>query len=195
MNPTKKFPLEVEDRFLKFIRYRYDAGSKIIIELVGQKKKPSIEKDELYWVPEIHRFIEHDKKTMIQYFSDYYMNEKPEWIEASSMKKQHSRYAFECTQIDKKKLKTIGKKEATLSGIFEERILDKIDEEQPGAFKTKPIEIWRFAHKWDLHHEEGEKWEDNPEIFMYHLRVHRLQPKVRNYREVHWGDQKVINKE
>lgn len=187
MDPNKKFPIEVSNRFLKFIRYRFGKTPRLVLEPVGKKKKPSLEKGTCYWLPEIYRIVEHNKIKTIQYYADFYKKEDPKWVEASKMKKAYARYALECVAIDTKKLKNIGKKEAMNTGIFNESVPQKIDDEMPDEFKKKPIEIWRFAHEWDSGHEEGQKWIDSPEVYMYSVIVHRLNPEYRDYRERNWG--------
>lgn len=185
-NPSKKLPIEASDRFLKHIKYRYGVSPRLMLEPVGKKKKPSLEKDVVYWVPETYRLVTVNNKT-IQYFSDGYTSEKPKWIEASKMKKGYARYAFECVGIDKKKLKNLGKTEVMNTGVFAERIPQPEDALVTDDFKKKPIEIWRFANAWDKTHEEGERWEDNPEVFLYGVVVHRLVPEYSNYRDHNWS--------
>jgi len=187
MDPNKKFPIEIPYRFFKFIRYRFGNTPRIILEPVGKKKKPSLEKDAYYWVPEKYRIVQNNKTKTIQYYTDFYKKEDPKWIESSKMKKSYARYALECVAIDTKKLKNIGKKEAINTGIFNESIPQKIDNEMPDDFKKKPLEIWRFAYEWDLDHEEGQKWNDNPEVYMYSVVVHRLEPEYEDYRLRNWG--------
>jgi len=191
MDSNNKLTVEVPYRFFKFIRYRFGNTPRIILEPVGKKKKPSLEKDVSYWVPEKYRIVQNDNTKTIQYYTDFYKARDPKWIEASKMKKAYARYAFECVAINTKKLKTIGKKEAINTGIFNESIPQKIDSKMPDDFKKKSLEIWRFAHEWNSSCKEGQKWIDNPEVYMYSVVIHRLEPKYEDYRLRNWA--RMIN--
>lgn len=185
-----KMPIDVSRDFLTFIRYRYGDDPKLLFELKGKKTKPSIEKGIIYWVPENYRLIKADDKKLIQFQADGYKNEEPAWINASKMRKSYARYHFECTKVEERKLNKLGKKEVLSNGTPPERIILKEENglEKGGKFATKPFEIWRFARWWDKISPEGSKWADNPEIYMYHVIVHRVEPEHTDFYTRHWSE-------
>jgi len=192
MSDAMKLPVGVDELFLKSIRYRYGTAPRNIIELKGKKKTPSLEKGVTYWVPETYRIVRSGERKLIQYKSDSYKNQE-KWVDDRKMKKAYARYHFECVGVETKKLNKLGKKDVILNGTFPERIIIKGEDPStmPGKFKTKSYEIWRFATKWDEDAPEGSKWDDNPEIFVYNVVVHRVKPEYDNYYDHHWTENEI----
>jgi hypothetical protein len=185
-----KLPIEVPREFLTYVRHRYTKSPHLLLESVGKKKNPSLESGKTYWLPESYRLVkDSENKKLIQFFSDCYKKEKPKWIDATKMKKVYARYHLECVKIDEKKIKQMGKREAMSSGIPAENLYHPSDEyDIEDEFRRKPLELWRLKCVWDKYAKEGEKWVDNPDIFVYHVVVKRVQPEYRNFNDIHWTE-------
>lgn len=181
-----KLPIELTSQFLVSVRYRYGKTPRLIFE-TKNKNKPCLEKGNTYWVPEKYRLVSGQQGKMVQYFNDVYKAETPDWVEFSKMRKAYSRYALECVNVESKKINKLTKKEVVLNGTFAERIPQKIDDEITDEFKKKSYELWRFKNSWNSYAKEGAMWEDNPEIYIYHVVLHRLEPEYVDYRQHNWG--------
>jgi hypothetical protein len=185
-----KLPIKVTDEFMTHIRHRYTSSPHILLETVGKKDKPSLKSGKVYWLPETYRLVKDDNdKKLLQFFSDFYHKEKPKWVDASKMKKAYARYHLDCVKIDKKKLKQIGKREAIASGVPPENLFHLSDNyDKENEFKNKPLEIWRLKCIWNKYAEEGEKWVDNPEVFLYHVVLHRVKPEYNDFKDFFWTE-------
>lgn len=185
-----KLPVVVPSEFMTHIRYRYGKSPHLLLESKGKKTKPSLEVGKTYWLPESYRLVKdgNDRK-LIQYFSDFYHKEKPKWVDASKMKKDYARYHLECVKTDVKNIKKMGKREAIIAGAAPENLYHPTDEiDIEDEFRRKPLELWRLKCMWDKYAKEGEKWVDNPEIFIYHVVLKRVKPEYQNFRDMHWTE-------
>lgn len=183
-----KLPISVTSEFMTHIRHRYTSTPHLLLEVVGKKKKPSLEVGKVYWIPETYRIVkDSSERKLLQFFSDFYHKEKPKWVDSSKMKKAYARYHLECVKVDKKKLKQIGKREAIAVGVPPETLFHPSDNyDKESEFNRKPLELWRLKCIWDKYAKEGEQWVDNPEIFVYHVVLKRVKPEYRDYRDIHW---------
>lgn len=176
----KKCPLDIlGQRPISFIA-TYTTSSIFHIELKGKSKKPKLEEDEEYWIPERYRIV----NECIQYFGDYpYKMENPKWIEASKMKQDFSRYWIEVKSVKEQKLQDLDKKQAIKFGIPPRTLPYYGISEKPKQFR-KSEELWRLKEFFNKHY-DGDTWDDNVDVWLYEYVLHRVKPKYPNYLDKH----------